>query len=208
MTATEKIKSIQSTLGVAADGQFGPLSRAALNAAIIAADSQAAPPVSIPPPPPGGKLDDRTEKALATLDPKAAPAFRQFIRAAREIAAQFGCEYIAIGGTRTWPEQDALYAQGRSKPGKVVTNAKGGQSWHNFGIALDMGVFRDGKYLDDSEPATASKIHKAAGEIAKQYGLEWGGSWASIKDEPHFQVATGLSMAEARERFSARRSVL
>ena len=147
-------------------------------------------------------FDARTEKNLATLDPVAQIKFRPFIQAAKEHAESQGYEYILISGNRTWKEQDAIYAQGRTKPGKIVTNAKGGQSNHNFGVAGDFGVFKNGKYLDDSSPSLADKFHKEIGKIAKDYGIEWGGDWKTSKDYPHFEVTTGMSLAEKRAAYS------
>ena len=156
-------------------------------------------------------IDSRTAKMIATLDPKAAAIFMPFIEAAKEIAKKEGVEYAAISGNRTWKEQDDLYAQGRTKPGKIVTKAKGGQSNHNFGIALDFGCFKMGKYLDDGdkhEQWLADKVHKAVGSIAQSHKLEWGGSWTSIKDYPHFQVATGKTLATLRALYASVGSVL
>ena len=87
-----------------------------------------------------------------------------------------------ISGTRTYGEQNALYEQGRSKAGRIVTNARGGYSNHNFGVAFDIGVFEGGRYLDES-PA-----YKAVGALGIKLGLEWGGNWKTIQDEPHFQL--------------------
>jgi peptidoglycan L-alanyl-D-glutamate endopeptidase CwlK len=154
------------------------------------------------------EFDARTEGVLATLDPKAVPMFRQFLALAQATAASMGCDYILISGNRTWAEQDALYAQGRTKPGAKVTNAKGGSSNHNFGIAVDAGVFAGKLYLDNSDPAKAAKVHKACSEHAAACGLEWGGSWTSIKDMPHYEVRTGLSLAEKRSRYQQKGSVL
>ena len=85
-------------------------------------------------------------------------------------------------GCGTYAEQDELFAQGRTKPGKRVTNAKGGESNHNFGVAFDVGVFEGNAYLDDS-PA-----YDAVGAIGASIGLEWGGHWISLVDKPHFQL--------------------
>lgn len=104
--------------------------------------------------------------------------------------------------------QDDLYAQGRTQPGEVVTRARGGQSNHNFGIAGDFGVFSGKAYLDISKPDLAAKVHKACSMHAADCGLEWGGSWKSIVDMPHYEIATGLSMAQKREKFKAKGSVL
>ncbi len=87
-----------------------------------------------------------------------------------------------ISATRTCEEQDALYEQSRTKPGRIVTSARGGYSNHNFGSAFDIGVFEAGRYLPES-PA-----YKAVGALGVQFGLEWGGNWKSIQDEPHFPL--------------------
>lgn len=209
MTATDTLKSIQTAINafrkadpLVVDGIWGQKSQAALdevknqaNLERIGAKTPLIPSV------PGDEFDARTEKNLATLDWKSRSLFRPFIKAAKEVAGRMGYEYRAISGSRTWAEQDKLYAQGRSAGGKIVTNARGGYSWHNFGLALDFGVFKDGEYLDDSAPGTAEKVHKAVGAIAKDFGIEWGGLWTSFPDQPHFQIATGLTLAQARERF-------
>jgi peptidoglycan L-alanyl-D-glutamate endopeptidase CwlK len=153
-------------------------------------------------------FDERTERNLATLDPKAQERFRAFIEEAKEVARKENTQYVAIGGDRTWRQQDALYAIGRTKPGRIVTNAKGGQSNHNFGLALDFGVFRDGKYLDTAMPNLAAHVHKQVGKLAKKHGLEWGGAWQRFKDLPHFEVSTPFTLAQKRARFLKYGSVL
>jgi peptidoglycan LD-endopeptidase CwlK len=145
-------------------------------------------------------FDLRTEKILASLDPKARRMFVPFVEEAKEIAEDLGVEYVAISGNRTWAEQNALYAIGRTRPGRKVTNARGGYSNHNFGIAVDFGAFKDGKYLDTYNPKLASKVHKAIGKIAEKYGIEWGGNWRFV-DEPHFEIDTVYTTAQKRERF-------
>jgi peptidoglycan L-alanyl-D-glutamate endopeptidase CwlK len=108
-----------------------------------------------------------------------------------------------ISGTRTYAEQDALFAQGRTKfPGPVVTKARGGQSNHNFGVAWDIGVFQAGKYIPESD------LYKKAGEIGKNLGLEWGGDWKSIQDEPHFQAIPESLLAATRTRFEAGEAII
>jgi len=54
-----------------------------------------------------------------------------------------GVRIVWVQGLRTWEEQDALYRQGRLTPGKVVTRARGGESWHNFGMAADAAIDAD-----------------------------------------------------------------
>lgn len=201
----EQLKKIQGILGSVADGIWGPKSKAALEALKVEAKNYKEPIQNSNDS--DNDFDSRTEKYLKTLDPKAVSLFRPFIKKAKSVAANLGYDYFIVSGNRTWAEQDALYAQGRTKPGNRVTNAKGGQSNHNFGVAVDFGVFKDGKYLDDSSPSVASKVHKAVGSLAGKYGLDWGGSWKSIVDEPHFEVESSLSMAEKRERYQKRGSI-
>lgn len=93
---------------------------------------------------------------------------------------------IGIGEcVRTVAEQDALYAKGRTAPGGIVTNAKGStySSMHQWGIAFDF-------YRNDGKGAycTDGSFFEKVGEIGQDIGLEWGGSWKSIKDRPHFQL--------------------
>ncbi|MBC2190549.1 M15 family metallopeptidase [Listeria booriae] len=87
---------------------------------------------------------------------------------------------------RSKAEQDALYAQGRTKPGQIVTNAKGGQSNHNYGVAVDLCL-----YTDDGKNVvweTTSKRWLRVVTIAKSVGFKWGGDWTSFKDYPHFEL--------------------
>lgn len=199
-------KRIQFYVGAKVDGQYGPLTGALIQFWLdkeIAKEEPEVPFVVAP------IFDERTDKILKTLDPKAALIFRKFIIAARELVLKkYGCDYKLISGNRTYAEQNALYAQGRTKPGKVVTNAKGGQSNHNFGIAVDAGVFKDGAYLDSSSPRTAAAVHKDVAKLTSQYGLEWGGDWTSIVDLPHFEVDTGYTMTRKRELMASKGSVL
>lgn len=148
-------------------------------------------------------LHERTLRNIATLDPKARDRFTAFAIAAQRIAETFGCDYRAVSGHRTWEEQDRLFTQ-RPK----VTNAAGGYSNHNFGIALDFGVFRGRTYVDASNPNLADRVHAACAELAAEHGLDWGGDWKRFNDFPHFEISTGLSMAQKRKRYKERGSVL
>jgi peptidoglycan L-alanyl-D-glutamate endopeptidase CwlK len=97
-------------------------------------------------------------------------------------AAASGIQIKVISGTRSFEEQDALFAKGRTAPGPKVTNARGGFSNHNFGIAFDIGVFSGNRYLPESPK------YKAVGVLGMELGLEWGGNWTTIVDQPHFQL--------------------
>lgn len=87
---------------------------------------------------------------------------------------------------RSHAEQNALYEQGRTKPGNIVTQAKGGQSNHNYGVAVDLCL-----YTDDGKDViweTNTKRWKRVVAVAKSVGFKWGGDWTDFKDYPHFEL--------------------
>lgn len=134
-------------------------------------------------------FDKRSEANIATLVPNAQKQARAFLQEVLDA----GIKARIIGGSRTFAQQDALYAKGRTKPGTKVTNARGGFSYHNFGIAWDIGIFdADGKYM------TQSDDYEKAGAIGRSLGLEWGGDWPGIVDMPHFQCKSSLKIADMR----------
>ncbi len=214
----EDTKAIQRELGLTVDGRYGPVTAANVLAALLG--RHADPQVEQERPARVSSctlFDARTEANLETLDPKAVPMARQFLCLAKATAATMGCDVIVISGNRSYAEQNALFAKGRNSAGKViskkdvVTNARGGQSNHNFRIAFDVGIFLGKVYLDDGtkeQQLRASKVHKAISEAAAECGLEWGGSWTSIVDQPHYQVRTGKTTAQLRALYDTKGSVL
>lgn len=108
---------------------------------------------------------------------------------------------------RTYKEQDALYAIGRTiNPGAAkVTNAKGGQSYHNFGLAFDIVLLKDTNGDGTFDTASWETNVDFDGDgmpdwkeivtIAKQHGWEWGGDW-KFTDLPHFQKTFGFSVVD------------
>lgn len=123
-------------------------------------------------------IDERSEGNLKGLHLSVQFMARNLVR---ECAKQ-GITIKVTSGLRSYEEQNALYEQGRTKPGKRVTDARGGYSNHNFGIAFDVTIFK-GK-----SPVWESPQYKIVGAIGKRLGLEWGGDWKSFQDEPHFQL--------------------
>lgn len=117
--------------------------------------------------------------------------------------------------TRTFAEQDALYAQGRTKPGKIVTNAKAGQSIHNYGLAVDFALLVDkdgnGTYdtvswdMNQDLDADNKKDWMEVVAIFKKYGWEWGGDWKSFKDYPHFQKTFGHTWQSLKKLYDAKK---
>jgi peptidoglycan LD-endopeptidase CwlK len=177
------ISAVQKALGVEVDGTAGPETWNAIYNRICGGKSAAArkTKAAVPAAVRVGardRVDDRSEKAIATLLPQVQPYARALVKK----AAQHGITIKVISGLRTYAEQDELFAQGRTKPGRIVTNARGGFSNHNFGIAFDVGVFEGTSYLDESPK------YKAVGALGMDMGLEWGGNWKTIVDEPHFQL--------------------
>lgn len=146
-------------------------------------------------------LDPRSERLIAGLQLDAQRAARWLLA---ELRAR-GVDARVISGTRTYAEQDALYRQGRwGNPGPRVTNARGGQSWHNFGVAFDLGLFDAGRYLTDAAPYRAAHAALAPALAARPAAippLEWGGHWPSFPDAPHWQLALGLPIAAYRTLF-------
>jgi peptidoglycan L-alanyl-D-glutamate endopeptidase CwlK len=117
-----------------------------------------------------------------------------------------------VQGLRTIEEQNALYAQGRTKPGNIVTNAKGGSSYHNYGLAIDFAILvdKDGNGTYDEVSWDIKKDNDKDGtadwlEVVKVFeaaGWEWGGRWSSIKDYPHVQKTFGHKWQELIEKYN------
>ena len=131
--------------------------------------------------------------AIDTLHPKVRELAIKLIE---NVKQQLDIDIIVISGLRTFKEQDKLYAQGRYALGKRVTNAKAGESWHNYGLAFDVVPVISGKAIWDTD--RWSDI----GAIGAQLGLVWGGNFKSFKDKPHFEYHPNLSLDMAKEKFT------
>jgi peptidoglycan L-alanyl-D-glutamate endopeptidase CwlK len=107
-----------------------------------------------------------------------------------------GIDLLVTSTYRDNESQAALYAQGRTKPGNIVTNAKPGQSWHNWRCAFDVVPLRFGKPVW----ATSGKdgeLWRQIGEIGESVGLEWAGRWTGkLREMAHFQYTAGLTLAD------------
>jgi peptidoglycan L-alanyl-D-glutamate endopeptidase CwlK len=143
-------------------------------------------------------FDIRSESNITTLSLKTQ-------RLARVLLGRIldgGVNARIISGSRTYAQQDALFRKGRfGNPGPRVTNARGGQSNHNFGIAWDIGVFTaSGGFVTSEAPYEEAA---ALGLTDATLAIEWGGNWISFVDRPHYQLAVGMSIAELRTSFEA-----
>lgn len=92
-------------------------------------------------------------------------------------------------GYRSIAEQNKLYAQGRTTPGAIVTNAKGGESYHNYGVAVDFVFRKEGYDVPES-------YWKTLATVGKKYGFLWGGDWPRFKDRPHFEMTLGYELKD------------
>lgn len=145
----------------------------------------------------------RTIENLGSLNKKALAKFEPFLAVVERVMESKGVKVEVISGLRSWAAQAALYAQGRTKPGRIVTKAKPGSSWHNYGLAIDLGLFKDGVYLDESARLLADSLYAEIGRIAATHGIEWAGNWKSFAETPHFQITFGKTLAELREKMPA-----
>jgi len=121
-----------------------------------------------------------SEKRLQKLHPALILKLRSVVS---DLAAQ-GITVEIVQGLRTFEEQDALYAQGRTRPGAIVTQARGGESNHNYGLAADLCPFVDGKLAWNAP----FQVWAAIGDASARHGLEWGGTWKKFLDKPHVEL--------------------
>jgi peptidoglycan L-alanyl-D-glutamate endopeptidase CwlK len=161
-----------------------------------------------------GSFDKTTESKIGTMLIPTQRKTREFMKNISQANVSQGFSVRIISGTRTFDEQDELFAQGRTKRGKVVTNARGGFSNHNFGIAWDVGIFNEkGEYIDDliDQGRMTSKAvdaeYKKVGAYGKSLGLFWGGDWTK-PDYPHFQMRDNNELASIRNTFTDGKAIV
>lgn len=134
-------------------------------------------------------MDKYTKQRIALLHPIVREEAAKIIEEC-DSALSGRAKVRVTQGLRTFEEQDALYAQGITNPGKKVTNAKGGQSIHNYGFAVDICLIIDGKTAswDTAKDWDNDKVADwyECVKIFAKHGWEWGGNWKTFKDMPHF----------------------
>lgn len=112
------------------------------------------------------------------------------------------CRFTEV--IRSAKRQDELYAQGRSKPGRIVTNAKAWDSFHCYGLACDCVLILDGKeaswdtVCDYDKDGMADWLEMAS--VFEAAGWEWGAKWKTFKESPHFQCTFGIPVKTLKER--------
>lgn len=146
------------------------------------------PHVEVPEPPP-----------VTALHPVVAAKMSALIKETKKI----GITILITDGFRSSLEQDVLYQQGRRGGGQIVTNVKGGDSYHNYGLAIDFAlrtlqgkVVWDLKY-DGNRNGQSDWMEVVA--IAKKLGFAWGGDWKNFKDYPHLQMDFGYSIGDLKQ---------
>ena len=141
------------------------------------------------------KTQARNKEALDCMEPGTRRKFKAFID---YLWNDLNILLLLYSGTRDFAEQNALYAQGRDPavPGDIVTNAKGGQSWHNFGRAGDVVPLNY-----QGQPLWTTTPWATVGQAGKQFGLEWGGDFSTIYDPTHFQNREGMDLQTALAKY-------
>lgn len=158
-------------------------------------------------------IDKITLDRIQLLHPKLREeANKIYAEIATTLTGKAACRFAYT--LRTFAEQDAIFAQGRTKPGKVVTKAKAGRSYHNYGLAIDIvllvdrdsnGTFEEASWeekvdFDGDKKADWQEIVT----IFKEYGWEWGGDW-KFSDTPHFQKTFGKSVTDLLALYDAKK---
>jgi len=111
------------------------------------------------------------------------PRLQSIIPQIVQYCGRLGLPVLVTDGFRTKAEQDAIYAQGRTAPGSIVTQVKWPNSAHCWGVAFDFCRNVRGREYDDRD-----HFFSRVAEVAKQFGLEWGGDWKNFVDKPHLQL--------------------
>jgi peptidoglycan LD-endopeptidase CwlK len=119
-------------------------------------------------------------RSLDDLSPLVRPMVDAFLAAAQAA----GLDLLVTCTLRSMEDQAALYAQGRTAPGPIVTDAQAGQSAHNYGMAIDIVPIVNGK------PDWQGKdpVWKQAAQLGQAAGLEWAGKWVNFPESPHFEL--------------------
>ena len=126
-------------------------------------------------------------RSLDDLHPKVKPLCVAFIEKCKAL----GIDVLITSTYRDAESQNALYAQGRTLPGKKVTNASAGKSYHNYKVAFDFAPIVNGKVMWDD-----AALFTRCGEIAESVGLEWAGRWIKFKELAHCQYTNGLKLVD------------
>lgn len=147
-------------------------------------------------------MDKSTELHIAKLHPLLRAEVTTLVNLANSKLSNRS-QMTIVQSLRTFEEQNALYAQGRTTKGAKVTNAKGGQSFHNYGLALDFCLLIDGKLTswDTKKDWDGDKVADwlEVVNVFRNAGWEWGGTW-KFTDNPHLQKVFGNTWQKLLEK--------
>ena len=120
------------------------------------------------------------------------PVVQEKVRKFKKLCEENDIDLLITSTYRDHESQNALYAKGRTTPGRKVTNAKAGQSWHNWRCAIDVVPLINGKPCWD----TKNPVWQKVGALGKEAGLEWAWEWKKFKEMAHFQHTGGKTLAQ------------
>jgi len=142
-------------------------------------------------------LDSATKAKLRLLYPDLGT---RIVRVFNSYFLKYRQSLRVTSGFRTMDKQRALYNSGRNEPGRIVTNAQPGRSFHNYGLALDVCVRGKDPYLKELDLKPRYERWRQFGRMAERQGFKWGGSFMAFKgDLTHVQLTLGLTIDEVQE---------
>ncbi|NWQ44634.1 M15 family metallopeptidase [Bacillus sp. EB106-08-02-XG196] len=148
----------------------------------------------------GFNLLNRLTMDSADLPTKLHPIVKERSNQLIQQSAAKGIVVLITDDFRSAEDQDRLFEQGRTAEGNIVTHARGGESFHNFGLAIDFAIKTPSENVIWDMQYDGNQNGKSdwdeVVEIAKALGFEWGGDWPQFKDYPHLQMNFGLTLAD------------
>lgn len=147
-------------------------------------------------------IESSTEGKLKQVYPDLAQRWRMV---AQKMWDTHRVQIKVSDGFRDYAEQLKIWSKGRTKDSNgvwvisniksIVTHAMPGQSYHEYGLALDSCFQGSDPYLDKIDRKDAQFLWNEYGKFCKEVGLEWGGEWRGSKnDRPHCQLTYGLNL--------------
>jgi peptidoglycan L-alanyl-D-glutamate endopeptidase CwlK len=121
------------------------------------------------------------------------PLVKEFLKKANEFLKSKGWEIFITDGYRSFEEQAGIFAQGRTTPGKIVSYAMPGWSWHNYRLAVDIAFRNEETPLEYNLP----ELYQEVGRIGKEMEFTWGGDFTIIVDRPHFEWHPNMTIEQA-----------
>ena len=128
-------------------------------------------------------------RGIEKLHPELQPIAEEFRRRCKAA----GLNVLITETLRSRAEQEALYAQGRTRPGPIVTRCRYPDSPHCWGVAFDFCRNERGREYVDTDG-----FFRKCGAIGKSLGLTWGGDWTGFVDKPHLELKKYMPNASCR----------